>query len=105
MMTMITADIRFYYLQLLVPILCMIPNLTLNLVKQIFYPEIEHSIMHIQSVMGEDQKIKMKRQSKQESQKRFEMTDGREKLKSVLKRGSDSSPRATMSQKGSDDDE
>ena len=34
----------------------MTPNLSANFVRQIFYPEIEHTIMHMQTVLGDSPK-------------------------------------------------
>lgn len=56
LMSMLAQDSRYYLLQALVPILCMIPNLSVNFVRQIFYPEIEHTIMHMQAVLGDSAK-------------------------------------------------
>ena len=56
LMPMLAQDCRYYYLQALVPIMCMIPNLSVNFVRQIFYPEIEHTIMHMQAVLGDSPK-------------------------------------------------
>ena len=109
LMIMIASDPRYYYLQILVPILCMIPNFSVNFVIQIFYPEIEHTIMHMQAVLG-DNEVKVKRErsqvvqspAKKRTAKKGSLEPSKERLRSVLKRGSDPSPRATLSPHESD---
>jgi len=49
---MITGDIRFYYLLGLLPIVALLPDVTINLIQQVFYPEVEDVLMYMQSELG-----------------------------------------------------
>ncbi len=51
---MITADPRFYHLMIVTPIVCLLPDLSMNLLQRIFFPEVEHTIIHMQAVLGDE---------------------------------------------------
>ncbi len=48
----IVADIRYYYMIVMVPMAALIPDITVNLVNQIFYPVIEDTLMFMQSELA-----------------------------------------------------
>ena len=47
LMFSIIADIRYFYMILMVPIVALIPDFTYNLINQVFYPGVEDILMYM----------------------------------------------------------
>ena len=46
------ADIRYFYLVVAVPLVALLPDITYNLVKQVFYPAVEDILMYMQAELA-----------------------------------------------------
>jgi hypothetical protein len=52
LMFSIIADIRYFYMILMVPIVALIPDFTCNLINQVFYPGVEDILMYMSNELG-----------------------------------------------------
>ena len=48
----IVNDVRYYYMLVMVPLAALIPDITMNLITQVFYPRVEDILMYMQSEMA-----------------------------------------------------
>jgi hypothetical protein len=46
------ADIRYFYLVVAVPLVALLPDITYNLIKQVFYPAVEDILMYMQAELA-----------------------------------------------------
>jgi hypothetical protein len=84
---MITCDIRYYYLVGLVPLIALLPDVTMNLINQIFYPDLEDVLIYMQSELGGLlPKVKKSRKAIKEGSVVTEVKL-KKSLRSALKRG------------------
>ena len=63
LMFAIIGDIRYYYMIAVVPMAAMVPDVTFNLINQVFYSAVEDVLMYMQSSLGGElpKKVEKKR--------------------------------------------
>jgi hypothetical protein len=52
LMFSIIADIRYFYMILVVPLVALLPDFTYNLINQVFYPGVEDILMYMSNELG-----------------------------------------------------
>ena len=48
----IITDIRYYYMIMMVPMAALLPDITVNMISQVFYSKIEDILMYMQGEMA-----------------------------------------------------
>ena len=52
MLFAIITDIRYYYMIMMVPMAALLPDITVNMISQVFYSKIEDILMYMQGEMA-----------------------------------------------------